>query len=121
MTEYESDKKKKLIGKLVSNSRRIISNQIALPLGIHTMTKILGWINDIEPLEFNSHDFFEYDSELKDYPVGTDRLEYHIDKLIEYENQIRELNEQYRPKLMRLCKEIIDKYGAQQSALASPV
>ncbi len=90
MTEYESDKKKKLIGDLVSNSRRIISNHIALPLGIHIMTKILGWINAIELMELNSNDFFEYDNQLKDYPSGTDRLAYNVDKLIEYENQINE-------------------------------
>ena len=121
MTEYESDKKEKMIGKLVSNSRRIISNEIALPLGIHMMAKIFKWINDIEPMALESSDFFEYDNQLKDYPVGTDRLEYNIDKLIEYENQIKELNEQYRPKLMKLCKEIIDEYSAQQNAPSKPL
>ncbi|WP_425635919.1 hypothetical protein ACPUEN_10925 [Algoriphagus yeomjeoni] len=111
MTEYELERKKKLIGDLVSNSRRILSNEIAFPLGIHIMAKIFRWIIDIEPLNFNSQEFIEDDNQLDDYPLGSDRLKYKIDILIKYEKEIIELNELYRSKLMRLSKDIIDKYA----------
>ncbi|MBN7811257.1 hypothetical protein J0A68_09830 [Algoriphagus sp. H41] len=112
MNEYESERREKLIRDLVSNSRRILSNEIGFPLGIHIMAKIFRWINDIEPLDFHAEDFFEYENQLDDYPLGTDRLKYNIDVLIHYEDRISELNEVYRSKLMRLSKDVIDKYGA---------
>lgn len=112
MTEYESERKLKLIADLVSNSRRILSNEIAFPLGIHIICKIFRWINDVEPFDFSSNEFYKYENQLDTYPLGTDRLKYDIDKLIQYEKEISELNEMYRPKLMRLCKEIINKYSS---------
>lgn len=102
----------RLIGDLVSNSRRILSNEIAFPLRIYIISKIFRWINDIEPLDFNSNDFYEYENQLNDYPLGTVRLKYEIDKLIQYEKEINDLNEMHRLKLIRLCKEIINKYSS---------
>jgi hypothetical protein len=43
MTEYESERKLRLIGDLVSHSRRILSNEIAFLLGIHIISKIISW------------------------------------------------------------------------------
>ena len=111
MTELESYRRRKLIGDLVSNSRRILSNEIAFPLGIHISAKIFTRISDIEPLNFNSQEFIDYDKQLNDYPLGTDRLKYKIDLLIQFESEIIELNQEYLSILMKLCKEIIDKYA----------
>ena len=37
--------KQKIINKMVSNARAIISNQIALPLGCLKMNRIIVWLN----------------------------------------------------------------------------
>lgn len=51
INEHDQFKRNNFIKKLVSNARAIISNQIALPLGVMKMNTILYWITQIEPLE----------------------------------------------------------------------
>jgi hypothetical protein len=51
--DIEKEKLRLLKKKLVSNARAILTNQIGLPLGVQKMTKIVTWIVNIQPLDFD--------------------------------------------------------------------
>ena len=76
--QHDEFRRNNFIKKLVSNSRAIISNQIAVPLGMQKMQAIINWIDQIEPI--NSIDlkvFQDYMSQTGSLPLGTERLAYH--------------------------------------------
>ena len=107
---FQSDRREQLIKKLVSNARAIISNQIALPLGVQTMNKVTYWIEQIEPLQHDFQVFHSYDKSTNDLPLGTDRLNWNIEKLIELESRFEQAGAKYKYEILRNCKSIIDKY-----------
>ncbi|QJD80293.1 hypothetical protein [Spirosoma rhododendri] len=93
--------------KLISNARAILTNQIALPLGIHKMMKQLYWIEQIGPLPIDVSLLREYYQQIQDYPLGTDRLLWNPSKLIELDSAMELITQQYRAKLLWKCLEII--------------
>ena len=105
-------KKDNYIKKLLSNARAIISNQIALPLGISKMDKILYWINQIEPLDnIDLQIFSEYSAKTINFPLGTERLLYHPDFLKQQDKQLDKLTMQYKDTIIDKCFEIIEKFS----------
>ena len=107
---FQSDRREQLIKNLVSNAIAIISNQIALPLGVQKMKKIAYWIEQIEPLQHDFQVFYSYDKSTNDLPLGTERLNWNIEKLIELEVGIEKADMKYKYEILRNCKNIIDKY-----------
>lgn len=97
--------------KLVSNARAIISNQVALPLGIHKLLKIVYWINQVEPLPIDLTLVNEYYGQILNYPLGSDRLLWERMKLLQLDAELEEINRRYREDLLLKCFEIIDSYS----------
>ena len=101
-------KKDNYIKKLLSNARAIISNQIALPLGISKMDKILYWINQIEPLDnIDLQIFSEYSAKTINFPLGTERLLYHPDFLKQQDKQLDKLTMQYKDTIIDKCLKLL--------------
>ena len=101
------------IEKLVSNARAIISNQIALPLGILKMTKINIWIvsvSQIKPINVDLTVFREYMDEVEHRPLGTERLQWDKEALQEQDKIIDEITMRYKERIIDKCFEIIETY-----------
>jgi hypothetical protein len=112
MNDLEVTKRKNQIEKLVSNARAIISNEIALPLGSHKMEKIIGWINDVEPIKkIDLKVFSDYNNQTSDYPIGVDRLGYNKDYLLELDVKLDDLTSYFKPSIIEKCFEIINAFG----------
>jgi hypothetical protein len=103
-------KQQNYLKKLVSSARAIITNQVALPLGIHKMLKIVFWINQIEPLTIDLIQVNEYYRQIMNYPLGSDRLLWNRTKLIQLDAELEEVTRHYRHELLLKCFEIIDLY-----------
>jgi len=57
------------------------------------MNKYITWINYIEPLEnIDLKIFPTYYDKLGSLPIGTERLEWNIEKLIEFEEEFDQCN-----------------------------
>ena len=111
MTDHLLHKRENYIRKLVSNAKAIISNQIAIPLGVHKMTKIVTWINQIEPLESIDLEIFaEYYSKTKNYPLGSERLEYQIEYLKQLDVELDKLTLEYKDLIVEKCFEIVKHF-----------
>jgi len=111
MNEYQKQKKDNYIKKLVSNSRAILTNQIALPLGVHKMNKIVYWINNIEPIiDIDLSIFDEYDSKTRVFALGTDRLTYNREFLKMQDQELDEITSIYKNDLLDKYFEIINHY-----------
>jgi len=111
MTNHLIQKRDGYIKKLVSNARAIISNQIAIPLGVHKMIKIISWISQIEPIEnIDLSVFSEYDSKTINYPLGSDRLEYQIDYLKQLDKELDKVTLQYKDLIIEKCFEVVKHY-----------
>ena len=112
MIENKQLKRDSYIKKLVSNARAIISNQIALPLGVHKMDKILTWVNQIEPLkDIDLKIFTDYNSKTVEFSIGIERLFCNREFLKKQDEQLNVLTEQYREKIIDKCFEIVNKFA----------
>ncbi|MFD0764077.1 hypothetical protein ACFQZI_04395 [Mucilaginibacter lutimaris] len=112
LTDHQKSKQENYIKKLVSNSRAIISNQIALPLGVSKMTTIISWINQIDPIEnIDLKVFQEYMSKTKNLPLGTERLTYSRDFLKLQDLQLDKVTMIYKDRIIDKCFEIIKKFS----------
>ncbi len=74
------------------------------------MNKIIYWIEQIKPLQNDFEVFHSYDKSTNDLPIGTDRLNWNIENLIELEVEFERANTKYKNEILRNCKSIIDKY-----------
>lgn len=111
MNDLEETKHKNQIKKLVSNARAIISNDIALPMGSLKMERIIGWINDIEPItEIDLKVFSDYNNQTSDYAIGVDRLGYNKDYLLELDVKLDDLTSYFKPTIIEKCFEIINEF-----------
>lgn len=110
---FQEQQRQNYIIKLVANARAIISNQIGLPLGVLKMRKFIHWIDNIKPLlDTDLEIFSSYYLNMDDLPIGTERLLWNIEKLIEFEEEFDQLNKLFRADILRKCAEIINKYGS---------
>ncbi|WP_210464646.1 hypothetical protein [Rufibacter roseolus] len=112
----EEKERQRFINKMVSNARAIISNQVAIPLGVYKMNQIIGWLEPYK--EANDIDvsiFRDYDLNVDELPIGTERLQWNIEKLIEFENEFDEVNLTYKADILRTCRKLIDAYGKTAS------
>ena len=113
---YEEKERQRFISKLVSNARAIVSNQVALPLGVYKMNQILSWLEPFKKAEdIDLSIFKDYDLDMDELPVGTERLKWNIEKLIEFEKEFDEINKIYKSDILRKCKELIETYSILNS------
>jgi len=115
MSQDYQEKRKSYIKKLVSNSTVIITHQIAMPLGCRTMTKILYWINNIEPLsELDLDVFSQYDTKTQHLPIGIERLSYNKDFLLSEDSKLDIITANYKNEIITKCFEIIQQYEVKK-------
>lgn len=102
----------KLVKRLVSNARAIISNHVAIPLGILIMSRI---ISDLEykgvVLNVDLDIFEQLYSQINHYSIGTERLRYNFEYLTKQDKELDSIITQYKNQILSKCFEIVDKYG----------
>jgi len=109
---FEEKERLRLLKKMVSNARAIISYQVAIPLGVYKMNQIIGWLEPYKEVDdINVSIFRDYDLDIDELPIGTERLYYNIEKLIEFEKEIDDVNSTYKADILRICNRIIEVYG----------
>lgn len=106
----QSTERQNYLRKLISSARAILTNQVALPLGIHKMLKIVTWINQIELVPLDLTVIKEYHRQIVDYPLSSDRLLWERMKLLQLDTELEEINRLYRKALLLKCFEIVDLY-----------
>jgi hypothetical protein len=113
MHPIEIQNQERNIEKLVSNARAIISNQIALPLGILKIIRLNIWvlsISQIRPITVDLTLFREYMDEIGHRPLGTERLQWDKEALKEQDKIIDEITMRYKERIIDKCFEIIETY-----------
>jgi len=116
MNENQQQKRDNFIKKLVSNSRSILTNQIAIPLGVQKMEKLISWINSIEPInDIDLSVFKEYYSKTSGLAIGTERLQYNKEFLKKQDKKLDELTTYYKNDIFDKCFEIISQFQNTKS------
>ena len=116
MNQHNEEKRKKYIKKLVSNSKAIITHQIAVPLGSQTMGKILYWIDNIVPLnEIDLSVFSRYNDQIRNLPIGAERLSYNKDYLLLEDSKLDHITTDYKKEILEKCFEIIQQYDIKKN------
>lgn len=111
MNEHLKLQKEKLIKRLVSNSKAILSNQIGLPLGVSKMGSIITWLNDIEPItNINLEIVNQYNSCTSSYFLGPERLSCSKASLIKQNKELDKINSKFKEEIMAKCFEIIELF-----------
>jgi hypothetical protein len=114
MMEHSRLQREKLIKKLVSNAKAILSNQIGLPLGVSKFGPLITWIDNIEPLsDINLEILSEYNKLTANYFLGPDRLVCNRDYLIKQDKGLDKITMNYKDKLMLKCFEIIERFDSK--------
>lgn len=96
--------------KLVSAARSLVTGQQGITVASN---HILGCLQDLGDDWVATHPvFMEYRNILPlEVPIGTERLQWHFDKLLELDPILGELESKYRSRLMEESCTIIKKYG----------
>lgn len=99
------------LNKLVSNAKAILTHQIALPLGIRKMNKLIFWISQCqyEPTVDMSI-FEEFEKNINGCPVGSERLLWDKAALKLQDQIIDRALVLYKNKIIETCFEIIETY-----------
>lgn len=117
MDENLKLQKEKLIKRLVSTSKAIISNQIGLPLGVMKMSSIITWLNNIEPItNINLEIISQYTSCTSTYFLGPERLSCSKDFLIRQDKDLDKINSRFKEKILAKCFEIIELFDNSRKA-----
>ncbi|MFT2008056.1 hypothetical protein ACMA1I_05215 [Pontibacter sp. 13R65] len=112
----EEKERQRIINKMVSNARAIISNQVAIPLGVYKMDQIMRWLEPYKRTDDVDMSIFrDYDLHIDDLPVGTERLQWNIEKLIILEKEFDENNRMFKADILRKCRKLIDTYASDES------
>ncbi|MET0241995.1 MAG: hypothetical protein ABW174_00945 [Flavitalea sp.] len=107
-SQSENSNKKKL----VKNARAIISNQIAMPLGAVKMNKIIYWAKaDGTFANIDLKVFNEYTDNFNGSPVGTERLLWSSEALMEQDRALDQVTSKYKDAIIDKCFEIIEKFA----------
>lgn len=97
--------------KLVAAARAILTNDVALPQGVWRLARVLHGLAPLEEVAYPAVD--EYVAALRklEVPLGTDRLRWNRDRLAERDGKLWRVTEKHRPRLVRTCWEILDRYA----------
>lgn len=107
ITEEQSTSRKK---KLVSSAKAMISGQVGITVGAMAIANKLRWLGDDWREEYPI--FKEYYGSLPvDLPIGSERLNWNLDKLLELDPELAQIELTYRAKLFEACATIIKKHG----------
>jgi hypothetical protein len=101
--------------KLVSNAKAIVTNQIAMPLGVRKMNKIIIWLSQGQyacPIDMTV--FQNFENNINGCPVGTERLLWDKEALKLQDQIIDEALAIYKHTIMDKCFEIIESYDKEQ-------
>ncbi len=116
--EHSLLQREKLIKKLVSNAKAILSNQIGLPLGVSKLEALITWIDNIEPLpSIDLQILSEYNKLTANYFIGPDRLVCNKDYLIKQDKGLDKITMNYKDELILKCFEIIDRFDGKVKSL----
>lgn len=101
-----------LLNKLVSNARAIISNHVALSLGVLIMD---GVVSDLKykkiELDIDLNIFKEFYSLINQYAIGTERLRYNFEYLEKQDKKLDRIIALHKSRILSKCFEIVNKYG----------
>ena len=103
--------------KVVAAARSIITYQIGLPEGCRKMNRALAWLapyEDALPTVFE-----DYLKEVRDLPIGSERLVWNRKVLQEKDIALEATNQRFRNQIFDSCWAIIDRF-AEPSPSGSP-
>lgn len=113
--DYQLNKKQVYLRKLVSNSKAIITNHIAIPLGVRKMNKIRFWLGESELLsQIDLQVFDDFEKEIHGLPVGSERLLWEKEALKKQDEAMEIVLVKFRDKLIDKCQEIIEVLDLQK-------
>lgn len=77
------------------------------------MNQIISWLEPYKKSDDVDVSIFrDYDLNVDDLPIGTERLQWNIEKLIEFEKDFDETNRMFKADILRKCRELIDTYAS---------
>lgn len=98
------------IKRLVSAARAVVSGQVGFTVGAFTISNKLFWLGRDWEEKYNV--FKEYRSALPlELPVGTERLKWNLDRILEFDPVLAKIEYQYRSRILEACVEIIKQHG----------
>jgi hypothetical protein len=116
MSRYNQEKRKNYIKKLVSNAKAMVTQQINIPLGSQKMTKIIYWINNIEPLnDIDLSIFSRFYSEIQHLAFGIERSSYNKELLQSEDSKLDYIVLNHKEKIIEKCYEIIHLYDIDKA------
>jgi hypothetical protein len=116
MSQYNQEKRRNYIKKLVSNAKAMVTQQINIPLGSQKMTKIIYWINNIEPLnDIDLSIFSRFYSEIQHLAFGIERSSYNKELLQSEDSKLDYIVLNHQEKIIEKCYEIIHRYDIDKA------
>jgi len=107
MHPNEEIKRTNRIKKVISNSRAIVSKQIDFTVGCIKMKNLICFVSDIEEIDLGV--FSDFYNEMAFYPIDKERILYNQKYLEKLESEIQAIIENFKPRILVKCEEIIEK------------
>ncbi|OEK02311.1 hypothetical protein BFP97_12630 [Roseivirga sp. 4D4] len=104
MIDTEETAKKKLL----STSRAIIANQVALPVGILSMNKLMSiFSNEIQELGLSLSTFKTAYNEIYEFALGSERINCNVHFLIKQDKELNATLDSYRDSILIECFDLV--------------
>lgn len=108
--EQRENSKRKLLRKLVTSARNIISNEIGLSAGVWRIHRLLVWLEN-EGVAVDLPVIAEYQKAVLATPSGKERLNCSREALRRYDAKLNQINLTFHDRIIDACFTIIEKYG----------
>jgi Protein of unknown function (DUF2489) len=103
--EQEVARKKQL----VSAAKALLSLQVGISVGCLRVSKVLYWLGFQDQLPYQV--FKQFNQATVGLPVGNERLLWSHSALLEQDEKLSKIENEFRPKLLQACVAIIERYG----------
>ena len=111
LNKFVEMKRNRLIKKMHSNAIAIITNQIEFHSGCVKMNHYITAIEEIKPLEnVNLKVFEDFYKAYSLYPIIEKKRYFKKEYLEKLEKELNLIENEYKPKTIDKCKEIIEKF-----------
>jgi hypothetical protein len=105
--------------KVAAVARSIVTYQIGLSVGCRRMTRTFSWL---APYETSLPTIFqEYLNNVRNLPIGSERLHWNRDILRQKDIEIERINQQFRDQIFEACWALIDRFADSGPTDVKPI
>lgn len=110
----QENSKRKLLRKVLSIARGIITYEVGLSVGVSELIKHLTWLRQ-SGVTFDLAVLTEYETQIRPIPFGRERLNCSREALRRYDEALLSINSAFHDRIIDACFALIEEFGKHET------